>query len=68
MASTLHPEYTTVKVNCVCGNSFETKSTIKNDILKIEICSNCHPFYTGKQNLIDTTGRIEKFKTKYKIK
>lgn len=63
MKAAIHPEYVVAKVSCACGNTFETKST-KAEIV-VEICSNCHPFFTGKQKLIDTAGRIEKFKRKY---
>lgn len=63
MKSGIHPEYSVAKVSCACGNSFETRST-KSEI-NVEICSSCHPFFTGKQKLIDTAGRIEKFKRKY---
>ena len=64
MKEGIHPEYGPAKVSCACGNSFETRST-KSEIT-VEICSSCHPFFTGKQKLIDTEGRIEKFKKKYK--
>jgi large subunit ribosomal protein L31 len=59
----IHPEYKNAKVTCACGHTFETRSTV--DKLNVEICSNCHPFYTGKQKLIDTAGRVEKFLKKY---
>jgi len=59
----IHPEYNTVKVRCACGNEFETGST-KEDI-KVEICSECHPFFTGRQKFIDKGGRVDKFKKKY---
>jgi large subunit ribosomal protein L31 len=59
----IHPEYVPVKVRCGCGNEFTTRST-KPEI-HVEICSFCHPFYTGKQKFVDTAGRIEKFKKKY---
>jgi large subunit ribosomal protein L31 len=60
----IHPEYAAVKVLCACGNSFETRSTHKGDI-HVEICSACHPFFTGKQRLVDTAGRVERFRRKY---
>jgi large subunit ribosomal protein L31 len=60
----IHPDYAAVKVLCACGNSFETRSTHKGDI-HVEICSSCHPFYTGKQRLVDTAGRVERFRRKY---
>jgi large subunit ribosomal protein L31 len=64
MKAEIHPAYATVKVNCACGNSFETRSTHKGDI-HIEICSDCHPFFTGKQKLVDTAGRVERFRRRY---
>ncbi len=63
MKKDIHPEYKESKVTCVCGNVFETRST-RGDI-KVEICSQCHPFFTGKQKIMDTAGRIEKFNRKY---
>ncbi len=63
MKAKIHPAYNEVKVSCACGNTFTTRSTKKE--LKVEICSNCHPFFTGKQKFLDTAGRIEKFKNKY---
>lgn len=65
MNKDIHPEYNEIKVTCSCGNSFTTRSTMKKD-LHLEICSACHPFYTGKQKLVDTAGRVEKFRDKYK--
>lgn len=63
MKVNIHPQYyTRVQVSCACGNTFETGSTEKE--IKVEVCSNCHPFYTGKQKFVDTTGRLEKFKKK----
>jgi large subunit ribosomal protein L31 len=59
-----HPEYTEINVICSCGNSFKTRSTVGRD-LQIEVCSNCHPFYTGKQKIVDTAGRVDKFRKKY---
>jgi large subunit ribosomal protein L31 len=64
MKAAIHPEYNTVKVRCACGEEFETRSTHKGDI-HLEICSACHPFFTGKQKLIDTAGRVERFRRKY---
>lgn len=64
MKAGIHPEYTVVKVRCACGEEFETRSTHKGDI-HMEICSACHPFFTGKQKLIDTAGRVERFRRKY---
>lgn len=64
MKADIHPAYESIKVTCSCGNTFETRSTATQD-LAIEVCSNCHPFYTGKQKLLDTAGRIDKFRRKY---
>jgi large subunit ribosomal protein L31 len=63
MKNDIHPKYYTATVTCACGNTFETGSTKKD--LKVEICSQCHPFYTGKQRTVFTTGRVERFKSKY---
>ena len=63
MKMNIHPKYTEIKVTCSCGNSFVTKSTGKD--LSLEICSKCHPFYTGKQKMVDTAGRVERFEQKY---
>ncbi len=60
----IHPDYQEINVTCACGNSFETKSTLKKE-LTIEICSACHPFYTGKQKVMDTAGRVGKFQARY---
>ncbi len=60
----IHPNYDTTTVRCACGNSFQTRSTHKGDIV-LEICSACHPFFTGKQKLVDTAGRIERFRRKF---
>jgi large subunit ribosomal protein L31 len=60
----IHPNYAAVHVKCACGNHFETRSTHKGDI-HVEICSACHPFFTGKQRLVDTAGRVERFRRKY---
>jgi large subunit ribosomal protein L31 len=66
MKQGIHPDYRNVKVTCICGNILETRSTEGHDFTT-EICSNCHPFYTGKQKLVDSAGRIERFRRKYKI-
>ncbi len=66
MKESIHPAYKKSIVTCVCGNTFETRSTLGN--LHIEICSSCHPFFTGKQKLVDSAGRVEKFKRKYAAK
>ena len=65
MKKEIHPEYHLVTVHCACGNAFQTRSTVKE--LRVEICNACHPFFTGKQKLIDTAGRVEKYRRKYKI-
>jgi large subunit ribosomal protein L31 len=62
-----HPQYTEISVTCSCGNAFKTGSTLGQD-LQIEVCSNCHPFYTGKQKMLDTAGRVDKFRKKYAAK
>jgi large subunit ribosomal protein L31 len=61
----IHPEYVETKIACACGHSIETKSTVKK--LSVEICSTCHPFFTGKEKLVDTAGRIERFNKKYGV-
>lgn len=66
MKQGFHPVYTETSVTCACGNTFETRAT-KPEI-RVEICSNCHPFFTGKDKLIDTEGRVERFINKYKKK
>ena len=66
MKAGIHPKYEMTKITCACGNVIETRSTVKD--LNVEICSNCHPFFTGKQKLVDTAGRVERFKKKYGIK
>ncbi len=62
-----HPEYKEITVTCSCGNTFTTRSTLGRP-LQIEVCSSCHPFYTGKQKILDTAGRVEKFRQKYAAK
>jgi large subunit ribosomal protein L31 len=64
MKAAIHPSYHEVRVHCACGNNFVTRSAHKGDI-SVEICSNCHPFFTGKQKLVDTAGRVERFRRKY---
>ncbi len=64
MKKGIHPRYTNTKITCVCGNVVETRSTL-GGTMTVEICSNCHPFFTGKQKLIDTAGRVERFRRKY---
>jgi large subunit ribosomal protein L31 len=63
MKKGIHPEYHEVEVSCACGNSFKTRST--KETLKVEICSACHPFFTGKQKLVDSAGRVERFQKRY---
>ena len=63
MKDKIHPKYTTAQVSCTCGNEFLTRAT--RDQLHVEVCSNCHPFYTGKQKIVDTGGRVDKFRKKY---
>ena len=65
MKDAIHPEYQECTITCGCGNSIKTKST-RSD-MHVEICSSCHPFYTGKQNIVDTAGRVERFRKKYGI-
>jgi len=66
MKAKIHPKYETTTITCACGNVIETRSTSRD--IKVEICSACHPFFTGKQKLVDTAGRIERFRKKYNIK
>ncbi len=63
MKPDIHPNYKAATVHCACGNTFTTRSTVAN--ISTDICSNCHPFFTGKQKLIDTAGRVERFRQKY---
>ena len=64
MKEKIHPDYKEINVICSCGSSFKTRSVMGKD-LHVEVCSECHPFYTGKQKIVDTAGRVEKFKQKY---
>ncbi len=66
MKADIHPEYVTATVRCACGNSFETRAT-KPD-LHVEVCSACHPFFTGEQRIVDTAGRVERFRRRYGLK
>ncbi len=66
MRKDIHPAYKMATITCACGNEIRTRSTMEK--ISVEICSACHPFFTGKQKLVDTAGRIERFKKKYKIK
>ena len=63
MKADIHPEYHEVDVACACGNSFKTRSTVER--IHVEVCSKCHPFYTGQQKIVDTAGRVERFRNKY---
>jgi len=63
MKEKIHPNYDKCAVTCACGNTFETRSTLPE--IRVDICSACHPFYTGKQKLVDTAGRVERFRRKY---
>ena len=63
MKSKIHPQYVLATVACACGNTFEVRNTVGD--IRVEICSNCHPFFTGKQKLIDSAGRVEKFRRRY---
>ncbi len=65
MKSGIHPVYLNAKVVCACGNTFETRST--KELIKLEICSACHPFYTGQQRFVDTAGRVERFKKRFEV-
>lgn len=65
MKAGIHPAYHEVSVICACGNKFPTRSTSKGDI-RVEICSSCHPFFTGRQKLVDTAGRVDRFERKYR--
>jgi len=65
MKADIHPVYKPVAVSCSCGNKFETASTLGKSELAVEVCSACHPFYTGKQKMMDTAGRVDRFRQKY---
>lgn len=65
MKADIHPKYHQVTVKCSCGNTFETGSTLSGDQLMLDVCSSCHPFYTGQQKIVDTAGRVDKFRRKY---
>jgi len=64
MKTDIHPEYNEIDVTCSCGNTFKTRST-RSNALTLDVCSECHPFYTGKQKMLDTAGRVDKFRQKY---
>ena len=65
MKKDIHPNYAETTVTCTCGNTFTTRSTAKDGRIHAEVCSNCHPFYTGKQKIVDTAGRVDKFAQRY---
>jgi large subunit ribosomal protein L31 len=67
MKEGIHPKYTEITVTCSCGNTFQTRSTLGQN-LEVEVCSNCHPFYTGKQKIVDSGGRVDRFRKKYGLK
>lgn len=64
MKADIHPKYTEINVSCSCGNSFKTGSTVGKD-LHVDVCSNCHPFYTGKQKMVDSGGRVDRFRKRF---
>src|SRR5580765_5125978 len=65
MKPDIHPDYVETTVTCTCGNTFTTRSTAKNGVIHADVCSNCHPFYTGKQKILDTGGRVARFEARY---
>jgi large subunit ribosomal protein L31 len=65
MQKNIHPDYVTTEVRCTCGNTFTTRSTRASGEIRSEVCSNCHPFYTGKQKILDTGGRVARFQARY---
>ncbi len=65
MKAEIHPNYRDIAVTCSCGNTFQTRSTLSDEQLHIDVCSACHPFYTGQQKIVDTAGRVDKFRRKY---
>ena len=65
MKQGIHPEYKEIKVTCSCGHSFDTRSTFGRSNLQLDVCAKCHPFYTGKQKIVDTAGRVDRFRQKY---
>ena len=67
MKQGIHPNYHEVEVQCACGEKFKTNSTYEGDVIKVDICSKCNPFYSGKQKIVDTAGRVEKFKKRYNL-
>jgi large subunit ribosomal protein L31 len=67
MKEAIHPAYSEITVTCSCGHTFQTRSTLGQN-LEVEVCSNCHPFYTGKQKIVDSGGRVDRFRKKYGLK
>lgn len=67
MKENIQPNYHTVSIECACGEKFVSSSTSANDVIKVDICSKCHPFFTGRQKLVDTGGRVDKFKKRYNL-
>jgi large subunit ribosomal protein L31 len=65
MKADIHPAYEPTQVTCTCGNTFTTRSTAKNGVIHVEVCSQCHPFYTGKQKILDVGGRVERFEKRF---
>ncbi len=65
MKADIHPKYQEISVKCSCGNEFKTRSTLRDDHLHLDVCSSCHPFYTGQQKIVDTAGRVEKFRRRF---
>ena len=65
MKADIHPNYVETTVTCSCGNTFQTRSTAKNGVINADVCSLCHPFYTGKQKILDTGGRVAKFEKRF---
>ena len=68
MNKDIQPNFHEVKVECACGETFVTSTTLDTDTIKVDICSKCHPYFTGKQKLVDTGGRVDKFKKRYNLK
>ncbi len=65
MQAEIHPDYKIINVVCSCGNTFKTRSSSRSDTMRLEVCSECHPFYTGKHKIVDTAGRVEQFMRRY---
>lgn len=66
MKADIHPSYSDIKVTCSCGNVFTTRSTMGGDDLSVEVCSSCHPFFTGQQKIMDTAGRVDQFRKRFR--